>query len=239
MEKDFINYTKEGIGDDVLFLHGWGGDKNSFKAIYSKLQDISYTAVDLWGFGKSPLSDPNGFSVIDYADKLADFIKSQNYKNLTVVGHSFGGRIAVVLAANYPQLINKLVLTDAAGLKRFKLKVFLKVLRYKTKKRFFKKTDPSKHASADYNAAKGALRATLIKTVKQDLSKFAKKIKCPTLIVWGEKDTETPLWIAKKYKRLIKDSGLVVIKNAGHFCFLEDVNLYTRVLSCFIKGERQ
>jgi pimeloyl-ACP methyl ester carboxylesterase len=233
---DYINYTKEGIGDDVLFLHGWGGDLNSFRAVYSRLKNITYTAVDLWGFGKSPLPDQNGLSVNDYADKLALFIKSQNYKNLTVVGHSFGGRIAVVLAAKYPQLISKLVLTDAAGLKRFKLKVFLKILRYKIKKRFSKKVDPSKFGGADYNAAKGALRATLIKTVKQDLSKYAKKIKCPTLIVWGEKDTETPLWIAKKYKRLIADSGLVIIKNAGHFCFLDDVNLYTNVLNSFLTG---
>ena len=99
-----IFYTKEGDGNDVLFLHGWGGNHDSFKILYPFLKEVCATCVDLQGFGNSQDPPPSGWNTEDYADNLAEFVRLQNFKNLTVVGHSFGGRIGVVFAAKYPHL---------------------------------------------------------------------------------------------------------------------------------------
>ena len=119
-----IFFTKEGNGNDVLFLHGWGCNSSIFCAFQSRLKEFNTIAVDLYGFGNTnlPTEAKDGWSSVDYADKIAVFIKSQNLKNLTVVGHSFGGRIAIVLCAKYPELVSRLVLISSAGLKRFSLK---------------------------------------------------------------------------------------------------------------------
>lgn len=237
-------FTKEGNGNDVLFLHGWGCNSSTFCAFQSRLKEFNTIAVDLYGFGNTPLpiDAKDGLSVEYYADKIADFIKNQNLKNLSVIGHSFGGRIAIVLCAKYPQLVSKLVLISSAGLNRFSLKKWLKIKSYKLLKLFAKNNKKlskklSQKGSADYKACNDALRPTFLRVINQPLQDFASKIACDTLLIWGNKDKDTPLWMAKRFNKIIKKSGLVIIKNTGHFCFLENSNLVLAVLKSFLKSE--
>lgn len=239
-----IFFTKEGDGNDVLFLHGWGCNSSTFCGICSRLKGYRVTAVDLWGFGNTPLplEASDGWTTTDYADNIARFIISQNYKNLTVVGHSFGGRIAVVLAGKYPQLVDKLVLVDSAGLKKFSIKKWLAIKRYNRLKKRAQKNKKAKEklkhmGSSDFKACNDDLKRTFVKVVNQALDDFASRIKCPTLLIWGQKDNDTPLWMAKRYNKLIKNSGLVVFKKCGHFCFLEKSNLFVAVLKSFLASE--
>lgn len=237
-------FTKEGDGDDVLFLHGWGCDGTIFKSLAPRLFGFRLTFVDLWGFGKTPMPDDFksvGMSVEDYADGIADFVLENDFKNLTVVGHSFGGRVAVVLAAKYPRLLKKLVLVDAAGLRKKSLIRLLKVARYKLLKRRAKKSDKAKEklalcGSDDYRALTKELRQTFFRTINEPLDKYARRICVPTLLVYGEKDKDTPLWIAKRYRRLIKNSGIVTVKECGHFVFLEKPDFFTAVLKSFLES---
>ena len=80
------------------------------------------------------------------------------------------------------------------------------------------------------------MKQTFVNVVNEDLSIFASKIICETLIVWGEKDKETKLWMARKLNRLIKGSKLKIIDGAGHFCFLDDMQEFLIILDTFIKN---
>ncbi|MEG0615373.1 MAG: alpha/beta hydrolase, partial [Oscillospiraceae bacterium] len=162
---------------------------------------------------------------------------------------SFGGRVIIKLAnrQNLPFEIKKIILVDSAGIlpkktakKRFKQRIF------KLSKGFFslgiiKKIFPNalenlrkKNGSADYNAASPLMRQTLVKVVNEDLENLLPTIKQSTLLIWGENDVATPLCDGQKMEQLIADSGLVTVKNAGHYSFLEQWYTVQRVLNSFL-----
>lgn len=225
-----VYFTKEEKGKEaLLFLHGWGCDGNVFRRMARSLPYLSIVP-DLWGFGKSPSPPPQGWSVADYCNALSDFLAEQGVGKVTIVAHSFGARIAVYYAATHSKEVCAMVLTGAAGLRRFSLSRMLKILRYKRRKKRGKASE--KCGSTDYRSADPAMRNTLVKVVNFDLSNFAKKITCPVLLVWGEEDVETPLWMAKKYRRLIKNSTLVTLPG-GHFAFAENFGAFGKILQVF------
>lgn len=236
-----LNYTKEGVGSNVLFLHGWGADKESFRCVSDRLKnDCCVVRIDFPGFGQSPPPPYEGWGVENYADNLAAFMRNLKLERASVVAHSFGGRVAIVLCAKYPELVGKLVLADSGGMRRYSLKRSWRVFKYKTAKRLvglgLKNPDClKKYGSTDFLASGKGMRNTFKKVVEQDLTSFAKKIMCPTLIVWGDGDCETPMWMAKRLKRLISGSGLVVLENAGHFSFADRPKEFTAAVRYFLE----
>jgi len=209
----------------IVFLHGWGADKNSFLWAKRYFEDYSLIFVDFPGFGES--AEPQKpYNVYDYVCRLKEILDQFYIEELVLVGHSFGGRVAIKFSflfqndyANF-----KLCLVDIAGLKpKRSIKYFFNVARYKFYKKHFpnsKKLD--KFGSSDYKALSKIMKQTFVLVVNEDLSNYAKYIKCKTVIIWGEKDTETPIYMAKRLKKLIKNSKLIIIKNAGHFSFLDE-----------------
>ena len=176
------------------------------------------------------------------------FMDTVNLKDPIMIGHSHGGRVILKMAAE--KLVNppKIVLLDSAGLipkKTMRQKLRLKS--FKTIKRVL--TLPvikiysgsllekarNHYGSADYNAAPEVLRKTLVSLVNTDLRDIVHNISCPTLLIWGEKDTDTPLESAKILESLIKDAGLCVYENAGHFAFFEQIGKTIAILNSFIK----
>ncbi len=226
----------------VLFSHGWGGDKYNLAAIYNFLKkEFRVISIDLPGFGESQI-DKTIDGTEKYAEVLYKFCKKINLDNIGYVGHSFGGKIGLILSANYPDLIEKLILIDSSGLKPKKSPIwYLKVYAFKALKFLHGlfTNDPdkieafkNKFGSVDYKNS-GKLRSILVKTVNEDLTALIKKIKIPTFLYWGAKDKDTPLWMAKKINRLIPDSGLYVVKNGGHFSFLDDDRIISIIKSFF------
>ncbi len=228
-----------GKGDFVFFLHGWGGDKNAFKLANGHLEN-NLVFVSMPGFGESAPPE-RAYSIFDYAREVKELIVSlAKGKKSTIVCHSFGARVASIIASECPKLIKSLVIVDGAGLRpRFSLKKFIAKKKYKRLKRLVRlgKRDESKldgYGSADYKALSGVMKETFVKVVNESLCAFYKKIRVPTLILWGEKDKETPLYMAKKMKRLIKGSELFIIKGAGHFSYLERPDIFVSALKCFV-----
>ncbi|OHD33022.1 MAG: hypothetical protein A2086_16450 [Spirochaetes bacterium GWD1_27_9] len=224
---DNNNSTKKAI----LFVHGWGADKNNLSAIYNTLLgDYRIISVDLPGFGESE-APKNVIGSVEYSDYIYNLIISLKLEKLSYVGHSFGGKIGIVLTTTYPDLVEKLILINSAGLRaKRNLSWYLKVYSFKTLKFIYKnilKNDDkieklkNKVGSDDYRNA-GEMRNILVKTVREDFSDLLPKIKCPTFLYWGAKDDATPIWMAKKMQKLIKDCGLFVVKNGGHFSFVDD-----------------
>lgn len=222
---------------DILLLHGWGGSSESFRAVFEFFsKNYRVTAVDFRGFGKSP-PPPYPYSVSDYAGEIAQFLIEHNIKKTHIIAHSFGGRVAIELCKNFPHLIDKLVLTSSAGIKpKRTLKYYINVLRYKLA-RFLNK-DLSKFGSKDYKKTDGIMKAVFVKAVNYDQTKLLKDIKAQTLLIWGENDTETPLYMAKMMNRLIKNSRLIIFKDTGHFAYIEKSLLFLRHVQRFLEGQK-
>ncbi|MCL2010974.1 MAG: alpha/beta hydrolase, partial [Synergistaceae bacterium] len=201
-----VNYYDRGSGRGVLFMHGWGSDFSSFRPFLDRLSEpgLGYRvcAPDLPGFGKSG-EPPSAWSVDDYADFALDFLAELDIRSAVLIGHSFGGRIAVKLAArkNLPIEIPKMILVDSAGIRRKKTaRQTAGLLFYKTVKRVFsielvQKKFPGllekwrkKMGSEDYRNASPRMRECLVKAINEDLTPCLPSISCPTLLIWGEND---------------------------------------------------
>lgn len=244
-----VNYIDEGEGDVVLLLHGWGSNIALFEGIVKALMPTHRViAPDMPGFGKT--SEPaEPWCVDDYVDFLIKFIDSLQLKEFSVLVHSFGGRVLFKLNAreDLPYEIRKAVLIDSAGImpkKTRKQKISLRIYKtarviMSTKVLHFLYPDAvddmrKKRGSADYNNATPTMRATLVKVVNEDLEPFISKIQCPTLLIWGDADTATPIADARIMEGLIKDAGLVVCEGAGHYSFLEQPAKVHGALKAFL-----
>ncbi len=219
-----------------IFLHGWRSDGTIWFDVAEKMVDIIPYCVDLPGFGKSPA--PNkAFSLEDYAHLVRRFIEKLELKNVALVGHSFGGRVAIKLVSTNPGLVEKLVLVDSAGFVAPSVKKTVLKAIAKSVKPFFKPVfmQPlrrkiySTMGAEDYITTP-ELKQTFIKVVNEDLSDAMRSIVTPTILVWGEKDKETPLGVGQKMHALIPKSSLKVIKGAGHFSFLDQPLLFIKFL---------
>jgi len=244
-----INYYSTGHGNCVVLLHGWGCDLNIFSKIHYHLEKyFKVYSIDLPGFGKSEEPD-EVWGVEEYTSIIEEFLKLKNIYNPILIGHSFGGRISILFASRNP--VNKLVLIDTAGVKpKRKLKYYLKIFSYKIIKhilKLFYKPDKfkvilekfkKKSGSSDYRNASDQMRKILSKIVNEDLKYIMFKIKAPTLLIWGENDIETPVKDAKIIETLIPNVGLVILKNAGHYSFIEKMNDFIIILNNFLKVDK-
>ncbi|MDP8237881.1 MAG: alpha/beta hydrolase [Candidatus Hatepunaea meridiana] len=230
---DKIEYKSTGSGDPpILLLHGWGGDINSLDVIGTPLaQHRRVISISLPGFGKSPEPDA-AWNPWDYLSMLKGWLELQGLSKVDIIAHSFGGRISIPLASRHPDLVGKLILISGAGLKSQRsMKTRLKIMTSKNIARVarvfrgryakFIENFRQQLGSQDWKLASPVMRGTLVKTLEEDLRDELNKIAAPTLLVWGEKDTATPLFMARIMDNLIQNSKLVVIPDAGHYCFLE------------------
>jgi pimeloyl-ACP methyl ester carboxylesterase len=247
-----IDYYDRGTGDAVLFLHGWGTDHRSFFRFLEGMSGFfRVVAPDLPGFGGSD-EPPYGWSVGEYADFVVDFLKKLEISEAIMIGHSFGGQVAVKLASETGRIgIVKAVLVDCAAIRSNVARHRLRTYFYKAVKRVISVSAIEKrfpflleqwrirNGSADYRNASPRMRECLVKAVNEDLTPYLPDIKCPALLIWGENDTATPLSDARVMERLIPDAGLVVLKGAGHYSFLDQGYAFGRVLDSFLGISRQ
>lgn len=223
-------------GSPIIYLHGWGCDGSVFKPIVKRLRQFNNYLIDFAGFGQSEQPPFDGWSVADYANQVIDFLVEQCIGSATFVGHSFGCRVAMVVAATRPELVERMILVAPAGLRRFSLARWIKVKVYKLRKKTGRL--PSKQSgSEDYKNCSDGMKNTFVKVVNQDLSDFAKRVKCQTLIVNGRTDTATPLKHAKRLHRLIKNSELVEI-TGDHFAFFYSPQAFAQTIQLFVVQEK-
>lgn len=228
-----LNFLRYGNGKDVVFLHGWGGSIQSFDFVAKKLRGCRVTLLDLSGFGNSP-EPKSAIGVPEYADEVVKTLNKLKIVDAIFVGHSFGGRVAIEIAAKKPYLVNRLVLIDSAGLKpRRKPSYYFKVVCHKILKKFNKK---GLIGSMDYAVLSPVMKRCFIKIVNYDQTPLLKSITCPTAIFWGKDDAETPPYMARKFKRKIKDSALFWL-NGGHFSYMDDFGGFLPIFTAFVCQE--
>lgn len=223
-------YHKTGKGETIVLLHGWGGSSQSFSELQRLLSARYHViALDLPGFGKSD-APYRAWRMRDYVNFTRAFLEELEIKKCWLIGHSFGGRIAIMLAAEYPEMLSGLALVSAAGIKHEKSaqgKVLEKIALWGkrvTSLRFLRGLKkPMRYVlyklirRQDYYLANGVMREIMKNVIEEDLTPLLSRIQAKTLIIWGEKDTITPLRDAYTMKRKIPDAALEIIKHGSHY----------------------
>ncbi|WP_297062672.1 alpha/beta hydrolase [uncultured Duncaniella sp.] len=242
-----LHYTDSEKGEKtVILMHGWGCDHTTVASIERVASSCGYRVinVDFPGFGDS--QEPTDvWGVEDYTRQIEALTKGLGIKSPILLGHSFGGRVGILYASR--NQVEKLILVDAAGIKpKRSLKYYWKVYSFKAVKRLMylflgkdaaeKRLDAkrAKAGSSDYANASPMMRRILSKVVNEDLTDRLHLIKAPTLLIWGENDTATPLSDAQKMEKLIPDAGLVSFSGCGHYSFLDNPIQFAAVLRSFL-----
>lgn len=241
-----------GPGPDIFWGHGWGHSAQAFLPLARSLESAGlHRVVDFPGFGDSP-PPPEDWGTAEYADALAAFIRGQQTqagRKIVWIGHSFGCRVGIQLAARHPDLIAGMFLIAAAGLPRKRplhKKVYFK-MRIKLYK-FLKKLIPfgfseqwllKKFASPDYLKS-GPLRKILVRVVNEDLSAQARSVNCPVTLLYGAQDSETPPETGHRLAHLIPGAEMVVLEGFDHYTILSEArHQVAHRLNAFIKTVTQ
>ena len=210
-----------------MFLHGYLSSGNSF--VYQTKffsRDFEVFAPDLKGFGEN-IDMKTPYSLDDYIDEVGEYIYKNSLNNPYIVAHSFGGRIAIKGIATKKIQAKKLVLTGSAGLKpKNSIKKIYKKACLNFLKHFLSKQKLERFYSKDYLALNDIMKQSFIKIVNEHLDGYLQSVLVPTLIINGNLDKETPLYMAKKLNKNIKNSTLIVMQGCGHFCFIDKPNKF-------------
>lgn len=228
----------------IIIMHGWGCNVDTVASIENIFKGkMRVLNVDLPGHGRSS-EPPAVWGVEDFTAMMENFISRLDLKRPSLVGHSFGGRISLLLSSRND--VDKVLLVDAAGIKpKRSFNYYRKVYTFKAMKHLMmlllgKKKGMeavermrAKKGSADYRNSSPRMRAIMSRCVNEDLKHVMPSIKAPTLLIWGEDDTATPLSDAITMKRLIPDAGLVSFPGCGHYSFLDNPFGFRAAVSSF------
>jgi len=216
----------------IVILHGWGSSSRSWEKVAEVLEGEGFSVFvpNLPGFGGTKPPKKN-WGTDEYGEWVTKYIEMINRENIILLGHSFGGRIAIRLGAqgNISNVIG-LILVGAAGIRHYRAKE--QAAGWAARKAKFLKTIPGYEylrwffyrfvlRKKDYFEARGMMREVLKRVVGEDLAPLLKEIKLPTLIIWGERDKMTPLEDGYLMSQEINGSSLRIVPNAGHALNLE------------------
>lgn len=232
-----------GGGDAIVVLHGWGGRVESMAPMISCLSaSRRVVALDLPGFGEAP-APQSAWGTSDYADFVTAVLAGAGVTRADFVGHSFGAKTSLYLAATAGPLVSRLVLAGSSGLRTPpSLKARLRRGVSRAGRAAGKLGPPGRAvreavyrriASEDYRNA-GPLRPTFVKVVNEDLTTLLPQVRVPTLLVWGTEDDAVPVAHARTMERAIPDAGLVLFEGAGHFAYLDEPDRFCRVVRHFL-----
>jgi pimeloyl-ACP methyl ester carboxylesterase len=229
----------------IVILHGWGAHIEAVAPILAALDGASdLIALDLPGFGDS---DPpeQVWDTDAYARFMIHFLDELGVERAHLVGHSHGARVSIVLAADDADRVGRLLLIDSAGIPpkrgwRYRRRVAVaKVGRLVGKVggppgRRVQERMRARVASRDYLEASEAMRGTFRAVIASDLTDRLPRVRASTLLVWGDQDDDTPLWMGRRMEELIPDAGLVVLEGAGHYSYADSPGQFRAVARRFL-----
>ncbi len=246
-----VAYDHAGDGVPIMVLHGWGSQAAAVRPIVDCLGDRWHVcAPDLPGFGAS-MAPPEAWSVHDYAAVVRALMERLDMSAAHVIGHSFGGRIGIVLAAESPAMVRRLILVNSAGVRSpYGWKDRLRTAAIRGGHQALAATGPfdagswrtrlrawaaERFGSDDYRTA-GRLRPTLLRVVNEDLHALLPAIQAPTLLIWGDRDRETPLAQGQLMAQAIPNARLEVFSGAGHYSYLDRPTEFCALARSFLSS---
>ena len=257
-----VNYAVLGCPDGKLnpdretlvFLQGWGTSILIYPKLLEQMaQFVPVVAADFPGFGETAEPD-RPWGVGEFADFVIELIRTLGLKKVILMGHSHGGRVSIEIASRQglPFTITRMILMDAAGvlpkktpkqkLRQRKYKICRWILELPLCRVLYPDALENlrrSHGSADYLNASPMMRQTLVRCVNTDMTPKMPSVHIPALLLWGEKDTATPLSDGETMERLLPDAALVKVPGAGHFCFVDSWPLVSRVLASYLGTEEK
>ena len=237
----------------VVLLHGWGCDGNIFSFLQREITAHSTVlTLDFPGHGQSA-EPPCPWGVPDYAAQVKALLDELQLNRVCIVAHSFGGRVAIELASTYQELVEKLVITGGAGIRKLPTEEQKKrQARFKRMNHLLDKLKKlpllgklaeglqdrlrRKYGSADYIKLNENMRKTFVQVINYDQAHLLEKIKASTLLIWGTADTETPLWMGQQMEKSISDAALITFEGRGHFAFAEEWQRFVIIVKQFFFG---
>lgn len=245
-----IYYKVSGSGKNLLFLHGWHQDQNTWNLLAPYLAEkYKVWRIDLPGFGLSEMPE-NAWGTPKYADFLDKFIRSLKIRKLSIIAHSFGARPVIFLAGQRPAYLDKLVLISTGALWPIKsIKQGLTFLTAKVGKIFFSIPGLNKQKlkvqkrfyqvikNEDY-LSEGFIREVFEKAINEDLRPVLSKVKNQTLIVWGKSDKVSSIKNGRIINKKIKKSELAIIPKSEHFPYIENQVEFVKVLEKFLVSKK-
>lgn len=249
------HYAQYGSGgEQILLLHGWGKpvtlERHLEPLAHALADDYRVTALEFPAHGKSG-KPQEAWGVPEFAAWVKAFMEALSLDKVTLVAHSFGARVGIWLAVHEPQLISRLVLTGAAGLRREQSEaeqararcykrlqaVLLRLSRLPLIGKgiaILSRRLRDSRSSEDYRACDEGMKPSFVRIVGLDLGPLLPEIHQPCLLVFGEKDEATPLWMEQRMAREIPDAALIVFENRGHFAYLEELGRFAAIVKAFI-----
>ena len=250
-----IHWEEDGEqGSRVLLLHGWGCDISLMKPVADALkQNHRIMMIDFPGHGESG-RPPEPWGVPEYSENLIHLLKETGFLPCAVIAHSFGCRVATWAASEHPDLFTKMIFTGAAGIRpRQTEEAKARTERYKKLRNraeklkkipFLRDAAESveerlrrKYGSADYNRLDEEMRKTFVKVIHLDLTDRYEKIPQSTLLIWGDQDQETPIWMGREIEKRIPDCAMVMLEGGSHFAYLEQINRFNTIAARFFEED--
>lgn len=234
-------------------MHGWGGSSDSWVRVQKILAEKGFKAIvpDFPGFGKSK-TPPVAWGLKEYGDFISDFTQALDLENFHLLGHSFGGRIAVKFAVSHPEKIKSLILCDSAGIKPkpgLETRTIFLMARIGnailTPKMFARFKDGVRNLfyvflrNRDYVKAEGTMKEVIKKVLEEDLLPELPRVKNKTLLIWGEIDKLVPLKYGRIFKEKIPDSEMVVLPKIGHSPHLEAPEKLAEIIIRFLQSSEK
>lgn len=230
-------YTNNNHDKTIVYLHGWGQNIQMMEPIAKPLEkDVDTLILDLPGFGKS--GEPKSvWSLEDYADMVHALVEKLKIQKMSLVGHSFGGKVSIVYASKYKT--EKLILLAspykvAIPKVSFKVRILKRLAKLPILKKIANQMKKN-IGSTDYKNASPKMRSILVKHINTDVSEFCKDIKCPTIMIWGTKDEAVPLQDAYELEKLISNSAVIEYPGLTHYAYLENLNKTISIIKSFIE----
>lgn len=256
-EIDGVRISYESSGDSgsrILLLHGWGCSIDLMKPVAERITgNHRFMIIDFPGHGQSS-RPPEPWGVPEFSECLVRFLRETGFYPCHIIAHSFGARVAAWIASEYPDMVSRMILTGAAGIRPKQTEASRKrSAQYRRLKRIaagigripflrgasLRVEDAlrRKYGSRDYNSLDAEMRKTFVRIVSQDLTDLYGSIRSSTLLLWGDRDTETPLWMGREMEKMIPDSALIILEGGTHFAYLEQVDRFCTIVSEFLKEE--
>ena len=227
----------------VLVLPGWMAKASLYRIVSDTLSDKYHVILlDMPGFTGDTPEPPEAWDLDGFVGFAVSFIKTLDIHSLTLMGHSFGGRIIIKMMnrSDLPFVTERIVLIDAAGIRhelpdraKRKQKMFKLAKHFMSEKQIehYKET----HGSADYRAASPLMRECMVKAINEDLTELLPGVKPETLLIWGTADTATPVSDGELMEQKMPDAGLARIEGAGHFSFADEPVIFRNILLSYFK----
>ena len=250
-----IHYETSGdSGSRILLLHGWGCSIQLMKPVADRITgNHRFMIIDFPGHGESS-RPPEPWGVPEYSECLLRFLRETGFYPCHIIAHSFGARIAAWIASTHPEMVNRIILTGAAGIRPKQTEAAQKRSAQYTRlkhiaaaagripflrgiSRNMEEALRRKYGSKDYNSLDAEMRKTFVRIVSQDLTDLYGSFRSGTLLLWGDRDTETPLWMGREMEKRIPDSALIILEGGTHFAYLEQVDRFCAIASEFLKED--